>query len=75
MSKYITLPSLAIRRSREGAWIEIIVFFNFFREFKSRSREGAWIEILKICYPGTLQKGRSREGAWIEIISPNLLSS
>ena len=35
-----------IRRSREGAWIEIAIgsiFGN--RSAKSRSREGAWIEI------------------------------
>ena len=32
-------------RSREGAWIEILLTFFIFYELLSRSREGAWIEI------------------------------
>ena len=35
------------RRSREGAWIEIIQLAIWQKRGDSRSREGAWIEILK----------------------------
>ena len=40
------------RRSREGAWIEILYFINAFFSAASRSREGAWIEIYAV-YPTT----------------------
>ena len=33
-------------RSREGAWIEIMLGSSLYSMFSSRSREGAWIEIL-----------------------------
>ena len=33
------------RRSREGAWIEIVLQSASAKELKRRSREGAWIEI------------------------------
>ena len=35
-------------RSREGAWIEIIVFNKDYKQELSRSREGAWIEMLLV---------------------------
>ena len=34
-----------LRRSREGAWIEIAVDMPNFDAEERRSREGAWIEI------------------------------
>ena len=57
-----------IRRSREGAWIEILCSSSS-AKFASngRSREGAWIEISKIFPVHALYSRRSREGAWIEI--------
>ena len=35
-----------IRRSREGAWIEISIACTVTKKYKSRSREGAWIEMM-----------------------------
>ena len=55
------------RRSREGAWIEIIVEDCYNLPENSRSREGAWIEILFIQLIYISCICRSREGAWIEI--------
>ena len=39
------LDCFTIRRSREGAWIEIDYDIEDISEEISRSREGAWIEI------------------------------
>ena len=66
------LPITAlVRRSREGAWIEIVAIVNKQLEVMGRSREGAWIEIINGVSPiGT--SGRSREGAWIEMIIQKL---
>ena len=36
----------ACSRSREGAWIEIIVKLAKIHQNEGRSREGAWIEII-----------------------------
>ena len=35
------------RRSREGAWIEMLKLLSLKSAKKSRSREGAWIEMLE----------------------------
>ncbi len=45
------LMILCLRRSREGAWIEIVAKLCMQLSYVSRSREGAWIEILKMCNP------------------------
>ena len=37
---------LIVRRSREGAWIEIIQQIQRRKRAHGRSREGAWIEIV-----------------------------
>ena len=37
---------LVLRRSREGAWIEISLFTPYEPSSNRRSREGAWIEII-----------------------------
>ena len=55
------------RRSREGAWIEILEYFALRRFYFSRSREGAWIEIKQKRAKKARALSRSREGAWIEI--------
>ena len=57
------------RRSREGAWIEILIFGDIWSYTTSRSREGAWIEIKNQWFHNINTDRRSREGAWIEIIS------
>ena len=36
------------RRSREGAWIEILMIGTASTNMHCRSREGAWIEIFKV---------------------------
>ena len=36
---------MRLRRSREGAWIEILKPVGDYFYINSRSREGAWIEI------------------------------
>ena len=56
-----------LRRSREGAWIEIEDIFKLGFVTMSRSREGAWIEICWGAATAASAAGRSREGAWIEI--------
>ena len=56
-----------ICRSREGAWIEIVLIGSFGMNGSGRSREGAWIEIAKAANRQASIAGRSREGAWIEI--------
>ncbi len=38
-------------RSREGAWIEIVIAFAASASAAGRSREGAWIEIPLRNYP------------------------
>ena len=44
--KLVVLPIILVcRRSREGAWIEIISIKALSTEPSGRSREGAWIEI------------------------------
>ena len=55
------------RRSREGAWIEIVLVSILILILMGRSREGAWIEILFLPSYMRLSERRSREGAWIEI--------
>ena len=58
---------VGVRRSREGAWIEIVRLSMKQKLRRGRSREGAWIEIVeRRTYPGG-NRSRSREGAWIEI--------
>ena len=57
-----------MRRSREGAWIEIHLALIGRSSINGRSREGAWIEIGLSCSPHILTQCRSREGAWIEIL-------
>ena len=47
-----------MRRSREGAWIEIKIRFLCCGEYGGRSREGAWIEIF-IKSPTFLNQGQS----------------
>ena len=56
-----------MRRSREGAWIEIRTLSLSTMITLCRSREGAWIEILNWLIVIEVAEGRSREGAWIEI--------
>ena len=56
-----------LRRSREGAWIEIAVTATKLTTNARRSREGAWIEIQGIIKGLNKDARRSREGAWIEI--------
>ena len=60
---------ILLRRSREGAWIEIVIANGNRQLPKGRSREGAWIEIPNRFDDIYMQNGRSREGAWIEISS------
>ncbi len=43
-----------MRRSRKGAWIEILADQTYADECDSRSRKGAWIE-MQSCY-ATAQK-------------------
>ena len=43
-----------MRRSREGAWIEIYMLSSVKLNAASRSREGAWIEI-NVTAPTTLK--------------------
>ena len=66
---YASTATQVLRRSRKGAWIEIIPHSDNARRGQSRSREGAWIEIvcslLSLCH----LLSRSREGAWIEILT------
>ena len=59
-------------RSREGAWIEILVKSRTNKAGRSRSREGAWIEIQDVDAFRRVRLCRSREGAWIEIIGGDL---
>ena len=51
-----------LRRSREGAWIEIHFSYSLNKDQDSRSREGAWIEI-SCCYAsqGTPDVAPARE--------------
>ena len=58
-----------VRRSREGAWIEIPQRHLQSLTARCRSREGAWIEINFWGDKEILRCSRSREGAWIEIYS------
>ena len=44
-SKFNANIAVIVRRSREGAWIEIAVAVKKYGAEKGRSREGAWIEI------------------------------
>ena len=57
-----------LRRSREGAWIEIEKAAAGSENAAGRSREGAWIEIGWIIFDCILNFSRSREGAWIEML-------
>ena len=58
-----------LRRSREGAWIEITTPQGNLAAYGRRSREGAWIEIQKLAQEYMMNVGRSREGAWIEMVA------
>ena len=50
------------RRSRKGAWIEIIRADSGFKDAFSRSRKGAWIEIIaSLSLPSTLIVAPARE--------------
>ena len=55
-------------RSREGAWIEMLVYTIPNGIAARRSREGAWIEMAHPCRYCTALASRSREGAWIEMV-------
>ena len=55
------------RRSREGAWIEMILSAVTAPAAICRSREGAWIEMVDTLIALITPSCRSREGAWIEI--------
>ena len=48
--KLSALTSGYNRRSREGAWIEILKDLGDILTMAGRSREGAWIEIKRSCY-------------------------
>ena len=63
-------PAVDLRRSREGAWIEIRLYLPVRNMSMSRSREGAWIEIRPRLLRSNERLCRSREGAWIEIAAP-----
>ena len=55
------------RRSRKGAWIEMMRKPAALLPIICRSRKGAWIEINGNTYCFSCETCRSREGAWIEI--------
>ena len=55
------------RRSRKGAWIEILMNMTKLLNRRSRSRKGAWIEIGNGTVIFSSNGRRSRKGAWIEI--------
>ena len=55
-------------RSREGAWIEMLLTSTAWLMLTCRSREGAWIEIRPRLLRSNERLCRSREGAWIEIL-------
>ena len=55
------------RRSREGAWIEMVTTMFPATLLSRRSREGAWIEIGVLASLRQTVCSRSRKGAWIEI--------
>ena len=67
--KSLYMPFLLpfLRRSREGAWIEIPPYLIVLPIAHSRSREGAWIEICVNIGFLHISPSRSREGAWIEM--------
>ena len=58
---------MAPRRSRKGAWIEILIMYCLFAISHSRSRKGAWIEMRGSSRRNFRNHGRSRKGAWIEM--------
>ena len=60
---------MVVRRSREGAWIEMVIKRDTLSTDMRRSREGAWIEIALRRWRNFGRMGRSREGAWIEIVA------
>ena len=57
------------RRSRKGAWIEILGRQIIVLTGSRRSRKGAWIEIRACFWSSGIEDRRSRKGAWIEIRS------
>ena len=63
-----------MRRSREGAWIEITIGVWLPLRKLSRSREGARIEIIALFQSWLSVRSRSREGARIEMTSTALSS-
>ena len=61
-SLYILLFRSLQRRSRKGAWIEIMVLKTFVSMEKGRSRKGAWIEMfLIVSCPAKLSVAPVRE--------------
>ena len=51
MVTFAASSSLIIRRSREGAWIEMPLSSAYSRKTMCRSREGAWIEMPGVAEP------------------------
>ena len=65
--KQFAALKIPIRRSRKGAWIEIVAVDKSKVGFCGRSRKGAWIEITTPQGNLAAYGRRSRKGAWIEI--------
>ena len=63
-----------LRRSRKGAWIEILKNLLAAAGIPGRSRKGAWIEMVPGKQLMMKKLRRSRKGAWIEILK-NLLAA
>ena len=59
---------VANRRSRKGAWIEMLLMSTAWLMLTCRSRKGAWIEMLPHSIIYIESEGRSRKGAWIEMV-------
>ena len=53
-------------RSREGAWIEIVIPIIFMLHFQVAPARERGLKLSRLGWHG-LRYGRSREGAWIEI--------
>ena len=61
-------PKIMLRRSREGAWIEISACAaTAWRKPVAPARERG-LKCADLTYQQGVNKSRSREGAWIEII-------
>ena len=61
------LHSNQIVAPRVGAWIEILLTVDEYREYRVAPRVGAWIEILSSCNVLSCIFVAPRVGAWIEI--------